>query len=188
MNQARIVTADENPSGLPGLIWAYQFPVDGGRGTEIRELSSLNACLSGEGFVWLHFALPDVRFEQQIKDVAEIPEEAADILVGRDRHLFLSARPLVLAGVMPDFRRELDDQLKDIDRFRFALTDKWLITTRTNPLNSTARLRADVAAGRVFGSTIELFSALSDAFERTIETFVDRLTESTDTIEEEIYR
>ena len=189
MTNPQTVKITDIAPDFPGLVWAYRFPAADQRAVELAPSpAGIAPLLEGDGFVWLHFALPDVRLEQQIKETAIIPPEVASVLMDRDRHLFLSVKPLALAGVMPDFRRELDDELKDIDRFRFALTSKFLITTRTNPLNSTAKLRAEVANGRMFGSSVELFSALSDAFEMTIEAFVDRLTEEIDSIEESVFR
>ncbi len=172
----------------PGLVWGYRFPADGGPAVELESDSGISQLVEGDGFVWLHFALPDRQLEQEIQQLEFLPDDAKKILVGRDRHLLLSSMPPMLAGVMPDFRRELDDKLKDIDQFRFVLSPRWILTTRTSPLKSASRVRNEVVAGRVFASSTELFETMADTFEDSIEALVDELTETIDTIEEDLFQ
>lgn len=183
--------ADTTATGaLPdyaSLVWAYRFRPGAMRAELIPAISDLDGLSGGEGFVWAHFAMPDRRLEQDLARLAHLPAGASEVLTGRDRHLFLSAAPPALAGVMPDFRRELDDELTDIDRFRFVLDDRLILTTRVSPLHAISRVRAEIEAGRSFASPLALFAAITETFERTIEARVDALMDTVDEIEEQLF-
>ncbi|TBW33880.1 hypothetical protein EYW49_19315 [Siculibacillus lacustris] len=172
---------------LVGLVWAHHFPADGGRSTPIPEGTPL-ADLPADGFLWLHFALPDFRVEPLVAALPGMPREAAATLVSRDRHLFVTVVSPALAGVMPDFQQDLDGQSPEVDRFRFIVTERYIVTTRNHPLRSMAAMRSAMLAGRGFRSPIELFGAISEFFEQAIEDMLDEISDDVDKIQDELFK
>ena len=174
-------------SAFPGLVWAYHFSTDGRTVTLLDGEASSPANWPLDGFVWLHLALPDGRIEGQLARLAELTPAVAAALVSRDRHLFLTIIDGALTGVMPGFQNELTSEIRDVGRFHFAVTDRLLVTARTVPLETMSAMRSAISRGRWFARPIDLFSAISSAFEQSLEEHLDRLTDEMDTIEEEVH-
>ncbi|MDR3376412.1 MAG: CorA family divalent cation transporter [Ancalomicrobiaceae bacterium] len=172
---------------FPGLIWAFHFAPDGNSVSSLDGEASLPENLPTDGCVWLHLAVPDGRIEAQIARLPGLDGRIAAAVVSRDRHLILSVMGGVLTGTMPGFLNDLTDEIREVGHFHFALTDRLLVTARRLPLQTMSAIRTEVASGRWFAQTIDLFAAVSASFERDLEEHLDRLTDEMDGIEEEIH-
>ena len=182
---------------IPGVIWAYHFPVDGGPARALHgapakgqaEALLTAAELPADGFVWLHLALTDVRLPQALPRLALLPADGCRAFLSRDRHQSMSVTPDGIVGVMPDYRlQELGEAAPlEYDRYRFLVTERVLVTGRTHPLRSMGAMRAEIDGGRRFGSPVELFGALSETFELAIGDVVEAYGDGIDAIEDEIF-
>jgi zinc transporter len=179
------MVADDMP--IPGLVWAYHFR-SGRPPYALDADTTAPRDLSADGFVWLHLALSDARLTSYLPGLGLAPEDACRALLARDRHLSLSAARHAIVGVMPDFRvEEFGGRKADYDRFRFLITERFLITARSHPLRAMAAVRQEIEAGRSFEAPADLFGALSEAFELSIGAMVESCNDSLDAIEEEVF-
>jgi zinc transporter len=122
----------------PWLIWGYDFSSRGG--TVISTgATEIDHAIPAGSFRWLHLNLADQRTFAWLNRQAAIPEPARELLRSTDLHaralILDSAATSALAGVLPDFERDLDGTaFAQTGALRFVLTDTLMITARLHPV------------------------------------------------------
>jgi zinc transporter len=130
--------------GRPWLIWGYDFTSQGS--TEISEGAEeiYNSVPEGT-FRWLHLNLADQRTFAWMNQCNDLPNVARDLLRSTDLHSRVLVEGSVIAGVLPDFERNLDpDAVTKTSALRFVVMDRLIITARLHPV-----CVADIIARRI---------------------------------------
>jgi zinc transporter len=69
-------TMDTLPVSMPGFVWGYRFPPDGGKPTRLTN-SAVAADLTVDGgFYWLHLNLADARVPALLDTLAGLNDDA----------------------------------------------------------------------------------------------------------------
>lgn len=128
----------------PWLIWGYDFTSRGGTAIS-ASADEIDSAVPDGSFRWLHLNLADQRTFGWLSRVNAIPDVARELLRSTDMHARALTLRGVIAGVLPDFERDLDAAvLAQTGALRFVLTDRLMITARLHPVCA-----ADVIARRM---------------------------------------
>jgi len=179
---------DTLPANIPGLIWAYRFPA--GSKTAIRlENSAQAAELTADGgFYWLHLNLVDARVPALLEQLAGLNDDARAALTTRDTHAALTVDEQMLYGTLVDCQREFDQDTADLGWLHFAISGKFIITTRLQPLRSVDRARIMIEKNPAkFDHPADIFELLVIEFQRTLIAVVMNLTDELNLIEDFVY-
>ncbi|MFN3442456.1 MAG: CorA family divalent cation transporter, partial [Rhizobium rosettiformans] len=130
-------------STIPGLVWAYRIR-PGERSERLPAECSLAEAEPGDGFIWLHLNLADGRVGAFLEQFDGLTPPAIAALTTHDTHAALSVDEGLLFGTLIDFQREFDSTTRDIGWLHFALSERFIITTRLQPIRSVDKVRAAV--------------------------------------------
>lgn len=174
--------ADKAPAGL---VWAYRFSEDGQANRIVDE--EVRALLEQpEGWLWLHFNLSDQRARRWLQQTALLPAAARQLLVDTDDHLQIEIIDDTVAGVLADMHYDPHRDGKELGRFRFAMTERVVISARAHPLRSVEATRQGVEEGRRFRVAAELLEAIVDRFASTLQGISSELSETLNSIEDRV--
>jgi zinc transporter len=174
-------------AAIPGFVWAYQFSEDPCEARRLGQDVTLPELTGQEGFLWLHLALSDARVPAVLDQLPGLTPEARAELTSQDAHAKLFLSSSIVCGTIVDYQRHFDDAKGDIGWLHFAITDKYIVTTRVQPLRSVDRARVSIEkAGRIRGP-IDVFAALLLEFQRTVVSIVGELNEELNVIEDAVY-
>jgi zinc transporter len=131
----------------PWLIWGYNFDSQGG--TSISDdTGDLDAPTPAGTFRWLHVNLADQRAFQWLDKCKDLPHAARDLLRSNDLHSRVFIVDTMIAGVLPDFERDLDPAaVAQTGALRFVLADRMMITARLHPVCSADVILRRIMAG-----------------------------------------
>lgn len=174
-------------SPIPGLVWAYRMTPHS-KGERLSPECSINDILEGDGFTWIHLNLVDGRVPAFLEQFPGLTPPAIAALTTHDTHAALAIDEKLLFGTLVDFQREFDATTRDIGWLHFALSDKFIITTRLQPIRSIDKVRAAVEknAGR-YTTPLQVFELLVAEFQRGMIAIVLELTEELNQIEDHVY-
>ncbi|TCU19076.1 transporter [Rhizobium sullae] len=179
---------DTLPANIPGLVWAYSFPAGSGKAVRLQNSAFPAELLSGEGFYWLHLNLADARVPALLDTLDGLSEDAKAALTTRDTHAAITVDEQMLFGTLIDCQREFDQDTADLGWLHFAISDRFIITTRLQPLRSLERTRAMIEKNSAkFSRPVDLFELLVIEFQRTLISVVMELTEELNLIEDFVY-
>lgn len=172
---------------IPGLVWAYRFVP--GRGCTRLPLDAVTADLStDDGFFWLHLNLADARVPAFLESIPGLEEQARLTLATHDGHAALTVDEGMLYGTIVDFQKEFDRETHDIGWLHFAVTGRFIITSRLQPLRSIDRLRAAVEKNPSrYRKPIHIFEMVVAEFQRGLLGIVMEMTEELNAIEDLVY-
>ena len=174
-------------AAIPGFVWAYAFDENTRMPRRLGPDISLNEMMVMDGFFWLHLALSDARIPALLDSLDALGFEARAALTSQDAHATLSYSPTAVCGTLVDYQRHFDEMSADIGWLHFAITEKFIITTRLHPLRSVDRARSSIEkTGRIRGP-VDVLSALFAEFQRTVVTVVHELNEELNVIEDSVY-
>lgn len=158
------------------------------KGERLSADCTLQDILSGDGFVWVHLNLADGRVPAFLEQLPDLTHAAISALTTHDTHAALSVDEKLLFGTLVDFQREFDAVTRDIAWLHFALSDRFIITTRLQPIRSIDKVRAAVEknAGR-YAAPLQVFELLVAEFQRGTIAIVLELTEELNQIEDQVY-
>lgn len=173
---------------LPGFVWGYRIDPAAGQAIRLQPETDPSTLDNGPGFLWLHLNLADARVAALLDGFEGLTEQARAALITHDTHAALTVDEHIVYGTLVDFQREFDAETRDIGWLHFALCDRFIITTRLQPIRSIDRVRAAVEknAGK-YGSPMHLFETLVAEFQRGIIAVVIELTEELNAIEDVVY-
>ncbi|MFT4184518.1 MAG: transporter [Rhizobium sp.] len=174
---------------IPGFVWAYRFrPSAGKKAERLSEDIGRAGLFDGDGFVWLHLNLVDARVAAFLEEIPELNEPARMALTTHETHATITVDEQMLFGTLVDFQREFDQETSDIGWLHFVLTDRFIITTRLQPLRSVERARMAVEKNAAkFETPLDLFELLVIEFQRTLISLVIEITEELNLIEDFVY-
>ncbi|MBB4227872.1 transporter [Rhizobium mongolense] len=179
---------DTLPANIPGLVWAYSFPGRSGKAVRLHNSAFPAELVSGNGFYWLHLNLADARVPALLETLDGLSEDAKAALTTRDTHAALTVDEQMLYGTLIDCQREFDQDTNDLGWLHFAIADRFIITTRLQPLRSVERARAMIEKNPAkFSRPVDLFELLVIEFQRTLISVVMELTEELNLIEDFVY-
>jgi zinc transporter len=181
-------SGQDHGAPVGGLVWAFQFAVDGTASPLSEDVIEATLAASPVGWVWLHFALTDARGRGWIAKRAPLSEHARKALLGSDDHLHLDVIGREIIGALPDLHRELTKAGEDLGRLRFVLTERMLISVRRTPLHGVEATRRAVESGRRFAEAIGLIDAIMDQFTDAVSELMQRYGEELDQVEHHLTR
>jgi zinc transporter len=172
---------------IPGFVWAYRFDGSGAKGIALPASTKAGDLIVDDGFVWLHLALSDARVPKFLETIAGLPSEAKATLTDRDTHVTLAADDGVLHGVFTDLERAFDYETHDIGWFRFAISERLIITARLHPLRCIEATRLGVERGLSLREPVEVFESIVREFERVVDSLVADMRDELDVIEDYVF-
>ena len=172
-------------TSVPGCAWILRFGADGraepGRAADLDRLGAL-----GEGFIWVHLDLADVRSRGLIEKFGVLTDNSRETLTGQIDHQFLEHSEALVSGAFVDHERGLAGRLSQTDYLRFAFGQNFLIGAHRRPLNSTEATRVALSAGSVAPTPLALFEAIVDQLCDELSQIIAELSATLDRIEEQI--
>ena len=173
---------------IPGLVWAYHFrpgiepcrrlPAD-------LKLADLHL---DDGFFWLHLNLADSRVASFLENMPGLDDGIKGNLTTHETHPSIVVDDGALYGTLVDFQREFDQETRDIGWLHFALGERYIITTRLQPLRSVDRLRAAIDKNpKRYSTPSHVFEGLVAEFQRSLIALVMETTEELNAIEDFVY-
>jgi zinc transporter len=176
------------PVSIPGLVWAYRFPPEDGKAVRLTNSAPLTELTTDGGFYWLHLNLADARVPALLETLDGLTEDAKAALTTHDSHAAVTVDDQMLYGTLVDCQREFDQDTSDLGWLHFAISDRFIITTRLQPLRSVERARALLEKNPAkIARPVDLFEMLVVEFQRTLIAIVIELTEELNVIEDYVY-
>lgn len=168
---------------LPGLVWGVRCS-----GGEAAPIDGDVADAGPAEWLWLHFNLADARARDWLAATALLPRPAVERLLSADDTQQLVALPGAMAGVFFDLVHDFDRTVDEFGHFRFALTERLLVTGRRRALTSVEAVRRRIEAGHRFASPVDLLVAVVDQIGGTIDGIVEGLAAEIDSIEDSVLK
>lgn len=181
------VLADGRASWVGGLVFGLAFDAEGhGRALADCDAAALEK-EAGEGWIWLHFNLADMRARHFVERYAPLTQEARALLLDdEDRHALVGTQD-GFALVLSDFETAFDRASGfEPSRLKLAVSERLVISVRRHPLQCVDKVKRIILAGRALPRSAMLIGVLGDTFADVstdhIETFADRF----DTVEDAV--
>ena len=180
--RAKIVITPASDAALPGLVWAFRLHHDGS-----AESLPIGAPIefTHDGRLWLHFNLTDARVRPWIA-AADIPSPARDLMLSKDNYQQLHTTEDCVYGVFSDLVRDIDDITEETGFFRFAMTERLLISGRHQALCAADATRRVLEGGHRVETVAALLEKIIDEVADTMDRIADRIGTEIDTIEEKL--
>ncbi|MGV1870627.1 transporter [Agrobacterium rosae] len=173
---------------IPGLVWAYRFQSGNGNCIRLPPNVELTELQADDGFFWLHLNLADTRVVGFLETMPGLDESVKASLTTHETHPSIVVDEGAIYGTLVDFQREFDQETRDIGWLHFALSERYIITTRLQPLRSIDRLRANIDKNpKRYSTPSHVFEGLVAEFQRTLITLVMETTEELNAIEDIVY-
>ena len=173
---------------IPGLVWAYQFQPGKAPCRRLAPDAGFDEMAGRDGFFWLHLNLADQRVAGFLETVEGLDPAARASLTTHETHPSIVVDEKSLYGTLVDFQREFDKETRDFGWLHFAVSDRFIITSRLQPLHSVDRLKAavDKNSNRYLTPT-HVFEGLVAEFQRSLINLVMETTEELNAIEDLVY-
>jgi zinc transporter len=175
---------DVNPS--TGIVWAFRFDPEGSAVAVANDAVDAVVADPGDGWVWVHLALADMRCRNWIAQAAPVSELARELLTGPEQHLRLDMLGHELIGVVPDLHQEFAQPGDDLVRLRFVMNERLVITARQRPVHSLENVRRSIEAGKRFPGAATFLDAVIDQFADAIARMADKLGDELDGVEDHV--
>ncbi|OLP45655.1 transporter [Rhizobium oryziradicis] len=176
------------PSLIPGLVWAYHIDPESRTAARLPMDMTADDLLFDKGFIWLHLSLADGRVPAFLENFAGLTEASRAALINHEHHAALSVDDQLICGTLVDFQREFDSTTRDIGWLHFALSDRFIITTRLQPIRSVDLLRASLEKNPAkFRSPLHVYEVLVAESQRGIMALVIELMDEINRIEDVVY-
>jgi zinc transporter len=160
---------DTMPVSIPGLVWAYRFPPEGGKAIRLQNSALPTELTGGGGFYWLHLNLADARVPALLDTLDGLTADTKAALTTHDTHSAITVDEHMLYGTLVDCQREFDHETADLGWLHFAISDRFIITTRLQPLRSVERARGLLEKNPAkIARPVDLFELLVIEFQRTL--------------------
>lgn len=173
---------------IPGLVWAYRFRPGIEPCTRLPPDVQLAEMQGDNGFFWLHLNLADARVAAFIDTMPGLDDSVKASLTTHETHPSIVVDDGALYGTLVDFQREFDQETRDIGWLHFAVGERYIITTRLQPLRSIDRLRAAIDKNpKRYSTPSHVFEGLVAEFQRSLIALVMETTEELNAIEDLVY-
>lgn len=173
-------------SEIPGLVWAYQ--INPGHVPARKMDDGELRALPESGFMWLHFSLADVRVTHFLEGLQILPEAALIALTTHETHPSVTVDEGFLYGTLVDYQKDFDQSTRDLGFLHYAICDRFIITSRLQPLASVDNVRymLERNPGK-FDTPIDIFEQMVTDFQRSLFGLVKEITGELNIIEDDIY-
>ncbi|MCW8280385.1 transporter [Agrobacterium sp. InxBP2] len=173
---------------IPGLVWAYQVQPGKAPCRRLAPDAGFDEMAGRDGFFWLHLNLADQRVAGFLETVEGLDPAARASLTTHETHPSIVVDEKSLYGTLVDFQREFDKETRDFGWLHFAVSDRFIITTRLQPLHSVDRLKAAVDKNsNRYLTPSHVFEGLVAEFQRSLINLVMETTEELNAIEDLVY-
>ncbi|QXC51159.1 transporter [Agrobacterium salinitolerans] len=173
---------------IPGLVWAYQFHPGTAPCRRLAPDAGFDEMAGCAGFFWLHLNLADQRVAGFLETIDGLDPAARASLTTHETHPSIVVDEKSLYGTLVDFQREFDKETRDFGWLHFAVSDRFIITTRLQPLHSVDRLKAAVDKNsNRYLTPSHVFEGLVAEFQRSLINLVMETTEELNAIEDMVY-
>jgi len=180
--------AAEHPSSavpIPGLVWAFRIHADGS-----AEPLNVDSPIDtrGDGLLWLHFNLGDLRADQWLASTdLDIPEAGKTLLLSRDNFQQIHAADGSIYGVFSDLVRAIDRVTEETGYLHFVMTERLLLSGRHHALCAVDATRRVLESGQQrIGNAAALLETIVEHVAETMERVAEGVGERLDAIEEKI--
>jgi zinc transporter len=168
---------------LPGLVWAFLFHPDGSS----EELSVDRPIASHlDGWLWLHFDLPDGQAPQVPKPFSKLPRGAVDLLAASDQRQQLHVDEGCIFGVFANLIDGRDKPDKGFGFVHFAMTERLLVSNRGQAVEGLGATREALLRGRKIATVAGLLIAIVEHVIETVDEYAEQLGGALDEIEEKV--
>lgn len=168
---------------LPGLVWAFLFHPDG-TADELSVDRPLARHL--DGWVWLHFDLPEGEAPQIPNSLAKLPPPAMELLAAADQRQQLQAEEGCIYGVFANLIGGREQPDHEFSFVHFAMTDKLLVSNRGQGLAALTATRKALREGRKIATVAGLLVAIVEHVIDAVDDYAERLAGALDEIEDRI--
>jgi zinc transporter len=173
---------------IPGFVWAYRFHSGSGTLERLPETTERAELFADSSFFWLHLNLVDARIGSFLEEFPGLTETTRSALTTHETHATITVDEQMLFGTLVDFQREFDQNTRNLGWLHFVISDRFIITTRLQPLRSVDRARATIEKNPAkFKSPVDIFELLVIEFQRTLISLVIEMTEELNLIEDFVY-
>ncbi|KAA0699711.1 transporter [Neorhizobium sp. P12A] len=173
---------------IPGFVWAYRFGVGSNAFERLADTTAREELCSDGSFIWLHLSLVDARVGAFLDEFPGLTEAARTALTTHETHGTITVDEQMVFGTLVDFQRDFDQDTRNLGWLHFAISDRFIITTRLQPLRSVERARATVEKNPIkFQRPLDIFELLVIEFQRTLISLVIEITEELNLIEDFVY-
>ncbi len=191
--QAEVLTTADIAAGqsapaavsIPGLVWAFRVHTD-------SAAEPLNVDdpidLRGDGLLWLHFNLADLRADQWL--------EEQPISISRRQARRCCCRAIIssrshaaddsIYGVFSDLVRAIDRVTEETGYLHFAMTERLLVSGRHHALCAVDATRRVLESGQRIGNAAELLETIVEHVAETMERVAEGVGTKLDGIEEKV--
>lgn len=180
-----IAAGHSSPTQIPGLVWAFRIHADGN--AEPLDVDC-PIDLRGDGLLWLHFNLTDVRADQWLATAElDIPEAGKALLLSRDNFQQIHAADDSIYGVFSDLVRAIDSVTEETGYLHFVMTEKILLSGRHHALCAVDATRRVLESGQQrIGGAAALLETIIEYVAETMERVAERVGAKLDSIEEKV--
>ncbi|ANL39402.1 MULTISPECIES: transporter [Rhizobium] len=179
---------DTLPVNIPGFVWAYRFSPEEKTAVRLNNSATVADLTADNCFYWLHLNLVDARVPALLETLDGLTEDARSALITHDTHAAITVDEQMLYGTLVDCQRDFAQDTNNLGWLHFAMSDRFIITTRLQPLRSVERARALIEKNPgKFTLPVDLFELLVIEFQRTLIAIVIELTEELNQIEDIVY-
>lgn len=170
---------------IPGGVFVLRFDEEGratpGDASDVEKLGA-----PGEGFVWLHLNLEDVRIHAFLKKLAVLSDAARATLTQPIDRQFIDHSGNLVRGAIVDYERGLGGPLPQTGYLRFVFGERFLISARERPLESVEATRMALSAGHLAETPLDLFETIVGRLCDELGKIIFELSAALDHIEERI--
>jgi zinc transporter len=175
-------------STIPGFVWAHRISPENGLSERLPDTIDKTVLTDEGGFVWLHLNLVDARVATFLEQLPHLTDAMRQALTTHDSHATITVDEKTVYGTLVDFQRDFDQNTRDLGWLHFAICDRYIITSRLQPLRSVESVRTVIEKYPArFRRPLDVFEALVIEFQRTLISLVIDTTEEMNQIEDVVY-
>lgn len=169
----------------PGAVWAYRFDA-AGHAEALDRTQPIRLAEPGDGFLWLHIDLVDVRACRWIGAEPALPATAKHALLSPDGHQRLAIEGEFVCGVVADFIRDLATIRDALGTLHFAFGPRFLLSGRRHALQATEKTRLAIEAGQPVTASVALLELIVVQVADAMGTIIAELAGRIDDIEDRV--
>lgn len=170
----------------PGLLWAFWFG-PGGTPEALPIDRAIDVSSSDEGWLWLHFDLIDQRSRVWLTAQPHFGMVVRDELFSSDDHQQLRmADQQCLVGSLADTVRHLDRATNEIGHWRFAMSERVVVSGGRHSLLAVEAIRRMIEQGRPLPEPANLLEAILDQMMTDVDLTMRALSTGFDEIEDRV--
>jgi zinc transporter len=175
---------DEAAAPIPGVIWAFRIHGDGR--SEPLDVEQPIA-LRGDGLLWLHFNLADMRAQHWLSATdLDLPAIAKALFLSNDNFQQIHNTDDSVYGVIVDLVRAIDRPTEETGFLRFLMTERLLVSGRVHALCSVDATRRVLEAGQRVSNAAGLLETIVEYVADSMERIADKVEEKLDAFEERV--